>query len=76
LTIALRVLTMLDYAARERLAQGQRALPGLYAGNPTHATKRPTAELLLPAFKDITLTVVRTPHLTLRHLTALSPCLD
>jgi len=55
------------------LAQEQRALPGLYAGNPTRATTRPTAELLLTAFKDITLTVVRTPHLTLRHLTALSP---
>ncbi len=73
LTIALRVLTTLEYAARERLAQEQRALPGLYAGNPTRATTRPTAELLLTAFKDITLTVVRAPHLTLRHLTALSP---
>jgi len=73
LTIALRVLTTLDYAARTRLAQEQRALPGLYAGNPTRATTRPTAELLLTAFKDITLTVVCTPHRTLRHLTALSP---
>ncbi len=73
LTIALRVLTTLDHAARERLAQQQRALPGFYAGNPTRATMRPTAELLLTAFKEITLTVVRTPHLTLRHLTALSP---
>ncbi len=73
LTIALRVLTTRDHAARERLAQEQRALPGLYAGNPTRATTRPTAELLLTAFKDITLTIVRTPHVTLRHLTALSP---
>ncbi len=73
LTIALRVLTTLDYAARARLAQEQRALHGLYAGNPTRPTTRPTAELLLTAFKDITLTVVRTSHHTLRHLTALSP---
>ena len=73
LTIALRVLTTLDYAARARLDQEQRALPGLYAGNPTRATTRPTAELLLTAFKDITLTVVCMPPLTLRHLTALSP---
>jgi len=73
LTIALRVLTTLDYAARARLDQEQRALLGLYAGNPTRATRHPTAELLLTAFKDITLTVVRMPHLTLRHLTALSP---
>jgi len=73
LTIALRVLTTLDYAARVRLTQEQRALPGLYAGNPTRATRHPTAELLLTAFKEITLTVVRTPQVTLRHLTALSP---
>lgn len=73
LTIALRVLTTLDYAARARLDQEQRALPGLYAGNPTRATTRPTAELLLTAFKDITLTVVRAPQLILRHLTALPP---
>ncbi len=73
LTIALRVLTTLDHVARARLAQEQRALPGLYAGNPPRATMRPTAEHLLTAFKEITLTVVRTPHLSLRHLTALSP---
>ncbi len=73
LTIALRVLTTLDHAARARLAQEQRPLPGLYAGNPTRATTRPTAELLLTALKEITLTTVRTPHLTLRHLTPLSP---
>jgi len=73
LTIALRVLTTLDYVARARLDQAQRALPGLYAGNPTRATPHPTAELLLTAFKDITLTIVRTPQVTLRHLTALSP---
>jgi len=73
LTIALRVLTTLDYIARARLAQEQRALPGLYAGNPTRATRHPTAELLLTAFKDITLTVARAPHRALRHLTALSP---
>ncbi len=73
LTIALRVLTTLDYAARARLDQEQRALPGLYAGHPTRATRHPTAELLLTAFKEITLTVVHTPQLILCHLTALSP---
>ncbi len=73
LTIALRVLTVLDHVARVRLAQQQRPLPGLYAGNPTRVTVRPTAERLLAAFKEITLTVVQTPHFILRHLTALSP---
>ncbi|MDQ2831110.1 MAG: IS1634 family transposase [Chloroflexota bacterium] len=73
LTIALRVLTTLDHAARARLDQEQRALAGLYVGNPTRATRHPTAELLLTAFKEITLTMVRTPQVTLRHLTPLSP---
>ena len=72
-TIALRVLTTLDHAARARLDQEQRALAGLYVGNPTRATRHPTAELLLTAFKEITLTMVRTPQVTLRHLTPLSP---
>ena len=73
LTIALRVLTVLDHVVRQRLAQEQQPLAGLYAGNPTRATTRPTAERLLAAFKEITLTLVQTPQGALRHLTALAP---
>ena len=73
LTIALRVLTVLDHVVRQRLAQEQRPLAGLYAGTPTRATTRPTAERLLAAFKEITLTLVQMPQGSLRHLTALSP---
>jgi hypothetical protein len=77
LTIALRVLTVLDHVAdhvaRQRLAQEQRSLAGLYARTPTRATARPTAERLLAACKEITLTLVQTPQGSLRHLTALTP---
>ena len=73
LSLALRVLTTVEYAVRQRLTQEQRPLAGLYAGNPTRATAQPTAERLLGAFKEITLTVVHLPQATLRHLTALSP---
>ena len=73
LTIALRVLTTVEQTARRGLAQQQRPLPGLYAGNPTRATAQPTAERLRGAFKEITLTVVQLPQATVRHLTALSP---
>jgi transposase len=73
LSIALRVLTTVEHAVRQRLSQEQRPLAGLYAGNPTRATIAPTAERLLGAFKEITLTVVHLPQATLRHLTALSP---
>lgn len=73
LSIALRVLTTTEHAVRQRLAQDQRTLAGLYAGNPTRTTAQPTAERLLGAFKEITLTLVYLPQTTLRHLTALSP---
>lgn len=73
LSIALRVLTTTEHAVRQCLAQQQRSLAGLYAGSPTRATAQPTAERLLAAFKEITLTLVQLPQATVRQLTALSP---
>jgi transposase len=72
LSLALRVLTLVEYQVRRRLAQEQRALAGLYAGQPTRATPRPTTERLLGAFKEITLTVLHTSQHTLRHLPPLT----
>jgi transposase len=73
LAICLRALTLLEFGARRRLAEEQAELAGLYAGNPKRATARPTAERLLEAFEEITLTVIREPQQTRRHLTPLSP---
>lgn len=73
LTIALRVLTLLEFVARRRLAESGSVLAGLYAGNPKRATAQPTAERLLEAFDEITLTLVGNPSSRLRHLTPLSP---
>ncbi len=73
LTIALRVLTLLEFVVRRRLAESSSVLTGLYAGNPKRATAQPTAERLLEAFEEITFTVVATPVPLLRHLTPLSP---
>jgi transposase len=73
LTIALRVLTLLEYVARRNLAVEDVPLTGLYAGNPKRATRRPTAERLLEAFQEITLTIIRGSHQTSYHLTPLSP---
>ncbi len=72
LTLALRVLTLVEYTVRQRLAQ-QRPLAGLYVGNPKRVTAQPTAERLLEAFREITLTVLVTPQQTQRHLTPLTP---
>jgi transposase len=73
LSIALRVLTLLEFVVRRQLTQEGAALAGLYAGNPKRATTHPTTERLLEAFQEITLTIVVEPHQTRHHVTALSP---
>jgi transposase len=72
LTIGVRVLTVLEYAIRQRLVGTPAAVSGLYAGQPTRATARPTAERVLEAFCNLTLTVVHLPGQIIRHLTPLS----
>jgi transposase len=71
-SIGLRVLTLLEFLVRRRLAQESGELAGLYAGNPKRTTARPTAERILEAFKDLTLTSIHEPQRSLRHLTPLS----
>ena len=72
LTIGLRVLTLLEFTVRCRLAAENEKLAGLYAGNPKRNTARPTAEAMLGAFKEITLTVITIGKQIQRHLTPLS----
>jgi transposase len=73
LSLALRVLTRLQFVARQRLAEQGAALAGLYAGNPKRATTHPTTERLLEVFQQLTLTTLVEPHQIRRHVTALSP---
>ena len=74
LSLALRVLTLLEFVGRRQLAAEGAKLAGLYAGNPRRETARPTAERLLEAFEGITLTVVvKGCQQTARHVTTLSP---
>src|SRR6266702_853518 len=72
-SMALRVLTLLECVGRRQLAAEGTKLAGLYAGNPKRETDRPTAERLLEAFQDITLTIIKGPQQTDRHMMALSP---
>jgi transposase len=74
LTIAVRVLSLLEYGIRQQLAAAPETEPlrGLYAGQPNRSTRRPTAERVLEAFQHLTLTVVDLPHQVIRHLTPLS----
>lgn len=73
LSIGLRVLTLLEFVVRRRLAAEQMVLAGLYAGNPKRGTARPTAERLLESFQVLTLTIIREGCRWRHHLTSLSP---
>lgn len=73
LTLALRVLTVLEGVVRQRLGEQKEELAGLFAGNPKRRTAQPTAERLLEAFREVTLTVISAPSFAQRHVTPLSP---
>jgi len=72
LSIALRILTLIEFRARKRLAQRREKLSGLYAGNPKRSTDRPTAEAMLHTFKNIYLSVVNQDDQIIYHITPLS----
>jgi transposase len=72
LTLGLRILTLCEFVVRQRLAAEQTTLTGLYQDSPTHATARPTAERLLTAFQNLTLTTIHLGGQVHRHLTPLS----
>lgn len=72
LTLALRVLTVLEGMVRQRLGEQQEDLAGLFAGNPKRRSAQPTAERLLEAFGEVTLTVVSALGFAQRHVTPLS----
>jgi transposase len=75
LTLALRLLTLLETQVRRGLEQTQESLAGLYEGSPTRTTERPTGTRILKAFTraQITLTHVEMGTRTAWHLTPLSP---
>jgi transposase len=58
LSLALRMLTLLEWVVRERLHKEGTTLRGVYAGQPGRQTARPSAELLLGAMKTISVSVV------------------
>jgi len=72
LSLALRVLTLIEYVVRKALQSTGETLSGLYAGNPKRQTARPTAERLLKAFDGIHLNVVYLPNQTTYYVTPLS----
>jgi len=73
LSLAVRLLTLIEFVVRRALRDTRQQLVGLHLENPRKATATPTAERLLRAFSRITLTVIHLPDRRIYHLTPLSP---
>ena len=72
LSIALRVLTLIECTLRQQLEARQESLQGLYPGQPKKTTLRPTTERILRAFKGIYLNTVEQKDQVLCHVNELS----
>ena len=58
LSLALRVLTLVEFTVRRALAQAGEPMAGLYPWQANRTTATPTAELILRAFRGVSLTVI------------------
>jgi transposase len=74
LTLGVRVLTVMEFVLRQSLETAQARLPSLHPENKHKMTDKPTAERILKAFSDISLTIIKTAagEDILRRLTPLS----
>jgi transposase len=72
LTLAARVLALVEYDVRRKLKAKGQSLAGLYPGQPTRVTDQPTTERLLKAFDRIALVVIRSGRQVQRLLTPLN----
>ncbi|WP_439099715.1 IS1634 family transposase [Desulforhopalus vacuolatus] len=73
LSIALRALTLIEFVVRRGLQQNSEKLTGLHAENPKKETDSPTAERILKAYSQITLTIIELAGQIFHHVTPLSP---
>jgi transposase len=71
LSIAVRLLTLIEFAVRRKLKQNQEKLTGLIENNPKKGIDNPTTERLLKEFDEITLPIVHLPDQIIRHVTPL-----
>jgi len=72
LSIGLRVLCLMEFTVRKALQATDETLDGIYQGNRKRATAKPTTEMMLKAFRGISLNVVRVAGVNQRCLTPLN----
>ncbi len=73
LSLALRLLTLIEFVVRQQLAEADDTLQGVYAGNRQRKTKTPRTETLLAVFKGIILTIIHDGEKEWVHLNPLKP---
>lgn len=72
LTIALRVLVLIQFVVRRNLAKEQTTVKGIYPGQPGRQTKRPTTEMMLRAFQHVALSQITVNGEAHEHITSLN----
>ena len=72
LSIALRVLVLIQFVVRRNLQQTGTTLKGIYPGQPGRQTAQPTTEMLLSAFRGVTLSHIKIDGKPHAHLTPLN----
>jgi len=73
LSIAVRLLTLIEFVVRRGLQRENAQLVGLHKENPKKPTDKPTTARLLQSFSNITLTIIHFPDRVVRHITPLTP---
>ena len=74
LTLGVRVVTVMEFVLRQSLQTDQTKRPGLHPENKARITDKPTAERILNAFANVSLTIIQNAagDAILRRLTSLS----
>jgi transposase len=72
LSIALRVLVLIQFVVRRNLQKQGATLTGIYPGQPGRQTAQPTTEMMLSAFCGVTLSRIRIDGKLHAYLTPLS----
>jgi len=72
LSIALRVLVLMQFVVRRTLQNTGATLKGIYPGQPGRQTAKPTTEMMLQAFRGVTLSRIKIDGKLYEHLTPLN----
>ncbi len=73
LSLAVCILTLVEFTVRRQLEAEQTKIAGLFLDSARKETDRPTAERILQSFRKIILTRITLPNQIIYHITPLNP---